>query len=67
MPGSLVVCTVTGHGVERAVAAATKAYADWRKVPPRERGKALLILRPTRAKEQRGGCIDRRASQGLVG
>ena len=28
--------------VERAVAAATKAYADWRKVPPRERGKALL-------------------------
>ena len=30
--------------VERAVAAATKAYADWRKVPPRERGKALLKI-----------------------
>jgi acyl-CoA reductase-like NAD-dependent aldehyde dehydrogenase len=30
--------------VERAVAAATKAYADWRKVPPRERGKALLRI-----------------------
>jgi acyl-CoA reductase-like NAD-dependent aldehyde dehydrogenase len=30
--------------VERAVAAATRAYADWRKVPPRERGKALLRI-----------------------
>jgi acyl-CoA reductase-like NAD-dependent aldehyde dehydrogenase len=30
--------------VERAVAAATKAYAEWRKVPPRERGKALLRI-----------------------
>ena len=30
--------------VERAVAAATKAYAEWRKVPPRERGKALLKI-----------------------
>src|SRR5262245_63902083 len=30
--------------VERAVAAATKAYADWRKVAPRERGRALLRI-----------------------
>jgi acyl-CoA reductase-like NAD-dependent aldehyde dehydrogenase len=30
--------------VDRAVAAATKAYAEWRKVPPRERGKALLKI-----------------------
>ena len=30
--------------VERAVSAATKAYAEWRKVPPRERGKALLKI-----------------------
>jgi betaine-aldehyde dehydrogenase len=30
--------------VERAVEAATKAYAEWRKVPPRERGKALLKI-----------------------
>jgi acyl-CoA reductase-like NAD-dependent aldehyde dehydrogenase len=30
--------------VDRAVTAATKAYADWRKVPPRERGKALLKI-----------------------
>ena len=30
--------------VERAVAAAAKAYADWRKVVPRERGKALLKI-----------------------
>src|SRR5258708_36151201 len=30
--------------VERAVAAGTKAYADWRKVVPRERGKALLRI-----------------------
>jgi acyl-CoA reductase-like NAD-dependent aldehyde dehydrogenase len=30
--------------VDRAVAAATKAYADWRTVPPRERGKALLKI-----------------------
>ena len=30
--------------VERAVAAGTKAYADWRKVAPRERGKALLRI-----------------------
>jgi acyl-CoA reductase-like NAD-dependent aldehyde dehydrogenase len=30
--------------VERAVAAAAKAYADWRKVVPRERGKALLRI-----------------------
>jgi acyl-CoA reductase-like NAD-dependent aldehyde dehydrogenase len=30
--------------VERAVAAATKAYAAWRKVPPRERGKVLLKI-----------------------
>jgi len=30
--------------VDRAVAAATKAYADWRKVPPRERGRALLKI-----------------------
>jgi acyl-CoA reductase-like NAD-dependent aldehyde dehydrogenase len=30
--------------VDRAVAAAIKAYADWRKVPPRERGKALLKI-----------------------
>jgi acyl-CoA reductase-like NAD-dependent aldehyde dehydrogenase len=30
--------------VDRAVTAATKAYADWRKVPPRERGKALLRI-----------------------
>jgi acyl-CoA reductase-like NAD-dependent aldehyde dehydrogenase len=30
--------------VERAVAAATKAYAEWRKVPPRERGKVLLKI-----------------------
>ncbi len=30
--------------VDRAVAAAIKAYAEWRKVPPRERGKALLKI-----------------------
>ncbi|MBI2741862.1 MAG: aldehyde dehydrogenase family protein [Rhodospirillales bacterium] len=30
--------------VDRAVAAATKAYAEWRKVPPRERGKVLLKI-----------------------
>ncbi|SEO03647.1 betaine-aldehyde dehydrogenase [Rhodospirillales bacterium URHD0017] len=30
--------------VDRAVVAATKAYAEWRKVPPRERGKALLKI-----------------------
>jgi betaine-aldehyde dehydrogenase len=30
--------------VERAVAAATKAYAEWRKMPPRERGKLLLKI-----------------------
>src|SRR4029450_13349998 len=30
--------------VARAVAAATRAYAEWRKVPPRERGKALLKI-----------------------
>jgi len=30
--------------VDRAVTAAAKAYADWRKVPPRERGKALLRI-----------------------
>jgi acyl-CoA reductase-like NAD-dependent aldehyde dehydrogenase len=30
--------------VARAVAAAAKAYADWRKVVPRERGKALLKI-----------------------
>ena len=30
--------------VERAVAAAAEAYADWRKVVPRERGKALLKI-----------------------
>ena len=30
--------------VERAVAAARKAYADWRKVAPRERGKVLLKI-----------------------
>ena len=30
--------------VDRAVAAATKAFADWRKVVPRERGKALLKI-----------------------
>ena len=30
--------------VDRAVTAATKAYAEWRKVPPRERGKALLKI-----------------------
>ena len=30
--------------VERAVAAGAKAYADWRKVAPRERGKALLKI-----------------------
>jgi acyl-CoA reductase-like NAD-dependent aldehyde dehydrogenase len=30
--------------VDRAVAAATRAYAEWRKVPPRERGKALLKI-----------------------
>jgi betaine-aldehyde dehydrogenase len=30
--------------VERAVAAGAKAYADWRKVVPRERGKALLKI-----------------------
>jgi len=30
--------------VDRAVAAATKAYAEWRKVPPRERGKTLLKI-----------------------
>src|SRR5258708_11278661 len=30
--------------VERAVAAGTKAYAEWRKVVPRERGKALLRI-----------------------
>src|SRR5215470_2000993 len=30
--------------VERAVAAAAVAYAEWRKVPPRERGKALLKI-----------------------
>src|SRR5580704_15589850 len=30
--------------VERAVAAATRAYAEWRKVVPRERGKALLRI-----------------------
>jgi acyl-CoA reductase-like NAD-dependent aldehyde dehydrogenase len=30
--------------VERAVAAGARAYADWRKVVPRERGKALLRI-----------------------
>ena len=30
--------------VERAVTAAAKAYAEWRKVVPRERGKALLRI-----------------------
>jgi betaine-aldehyde dehydrogenase len=30
--------------VDRAVTAATKAYAEWRKVPPRERGRALLKI-----------------------
>ena len=30
--------------VERAVAAGAKAYAEWRKVAPRERGKALLKI-----------------------
>src|SRR3981081_4552091 len=30
--------------VQRAVAAGAKAYADWRKVVPRERGKALLRI-----------------------
>jgi betaine-aldehyde dehydrogenase len=30
--------------VDRAVEAATKAYAEWRKVPPRERGKVLLKI-----------------------
>ena len=30
--------------VERAVAAGAKAYADWRKVVPRERGKALFKI-----------------------
>ena len=30
--------------VERAVAAGAKAYAEWRKVAPRERGKALLRI-----------------------
>jgi acyl-CoA reductase-like NAD-dependent aldehyde dehydrogenase len=30
--------------VERAVAAAALAYGEWRKVPPRERGKALLKI-----------------------
>ncbi|HEX9557939.1 MAG TPA: aldehyde dehydrogenase family protein, partial [Reyranella sp.] len=30
--------------VERAVAAATKAYAEWRKVVPRERGTVLLKI-----------------------
>jgi acyl-CoA reductase-like NAD-dependent aldehyde dehydrogenase len=30
--------------VERAVAAATKAFAEWRKVVPRERGKVLLKI-----------------------
>src|SRR6266851_1330212 len=34
----------TAADVERAVAAATRAYADWRKVVPRERGKALLKI-----------------------
>ena len=30
--------------VDRAVAAATRAYAEWRKVAPRERGKVLLKI-----------------------
>ena len=30
--------------VERAVAAASRAYAEWKKVPPRERGKTLLKI-----------------------
>lgn len=30
--------------VDRAVIAAAKAYGEWRKVPPRERGKALLTI-----------------------
>ncbi len=30
--------------VDRAVTAAAKAYAEWRKVPPRERGKVLLKI-----------------------
>src|SRR5260370_41940907 len=30
--------------VQRAVAAGSKAYAEWRKVVPRERGKALLRI-----------------------
>ena len=30
--------------VERAVAAGAKAYAEWRKVAPRERGKMLLRI-----------------------
>jgi acyl-CoA reductase-like NAD-dependent aldehyde dehydrogenase len=33
-----------GADVERAVAAAARAYADWRKVVPRERSKALLKI-----------------------
>jgi betaine-aldehyde dehydrogenase len=40
--------------VDRAVAAATKAYGEWRNVPPRERGKALLKIAEalqTRAEE----------------
>src|SRR5580692_11021577 len=35
---------IGGQWVERASAAATKAYAEWRKVVPRERGKALLRI-----------------------
>ncbi|MBV8406334.1 MAG: aldehyde dehydrogenase family protein [Alphaproteobacteria bacterium] len=30
--------------VDRAVAAATKAYGEWRRMPPRERGKLLLKI-----------------------
>jgi betaine-aldehyde dehydrogenase len=34
----------TAADVERAVAAGARAYAEWRKVAPRERGKALLRI-----------------------
>ena len=47
--------------VERAVAAATKAYADWRKVVPRERGKAAAQDRRGHPGPRRGAGAHHRA------
>ena len=65
----------TAADVERAVAAATKAYADWRKIVPRERGKALLRIAEAlqarseeagahhRARDRQRACAPRRAAR----